>query len=174
MNELMAIKDIEQNILLLRGQRVMIGTDLAVLYGVKTKVLNQAVSRNRDRFPEDFMFQLTKEEKKEVVTNCDHLGRLKYTPYLPYAFTEHGAVMLANVLNSPMAVKASIQVVRAFVNLRKMLASNAVLAAKLIKLEKKYDKQFQVVFKAIYKLMETDSKKRKIGFKREKFTPLDK
>jgi hypothetical protein len=120
------------------------------------------------------MFQLTKEEKKEVVTNCDHLGRLKYTPYLPYAFTEHGAVMLANVLNSPMAVKASIQVVRAFVNLRKMLASNAVLAAKLIKLEKKYDKQFQVVFKAIYKLMETDSKKRKIGFKREKFTPLDK
>ena len=118
--------------------------------------------------PEDFMFQLTKKEKEEVVTNCDHLNKLKYSPYLPYAFTEHGVVMLANALNSPVAVKASVQIVRAFVRLRKMLSSNASLARKVKALEKKYDEQFKVVFEAIYNLMETSkTKKRKIGFKRE-------
>ena len=121
-----------------------------------------------DRFPEDFMIQLTENEKEEVVTNCDHLKRLKYSPYLPYAFTEHGVVMLANDLNSPVAVNASVQIVRAFVRLREMLSSNASLARKVKALEKKYDKQFKVVFEAIYNLMETpETKKRKIGFRRE-------
>jgi len=119
------------------------------VYGVLTKVLNQAVKRNKERFPVDFMFQLTKEEKDAVVTNCDHLKRLKFSPNLPHAFTEHGAIMLATILNSPVAVQSSIQVVRAFVRLRQMLASNAELARKLDTLEKKYDTQFKVVFDAI-------------------------
>ena len=160
---------VDRAILLIRGEKVMLASDLAGLYGVPTKVLNQAVRRNRERFPGDFMIQLTKEEKEEVVTNCDHLERLKYSPYLPYAFTEHGAVMLANVLNSPIAVTASIQVVRAFVRLRKMLASNEVLSRKLNALENKYDSQFKTVFDAIRALMvPPEKKKRKIGFNREK------
>ena len=130
----------------------MLDADLAELYGVLTKVLNQAVKRNKERFPVDFMFQLTKEEKDEVVTNCDHLKRLKFSPTLPHAFTEHGAIMLATILNSPIAVQASIQVVRAFVRLRQMLASNADLARKLDTLERKYDAQFKVVFDAIRQL----------------------
>ena len=162
------IGHVERSIILIRGEKVMLDTDLASIYGVTTKVLNQAVKRNRDRFPEDFMFQLTKKEKEEVVTNCDHLNYLKYSPFLPYAFTEHGAVMLANVLNSPVAVKASIQVVRAFVRLRTMLASNTALARKIRAMEKRYDEQFKVVFEAIYKLMEPPKKERpKIGFKRD-------
>jgi hypothetical protein len=168
MNKIIPLDVIERRIFLLRKQKVMLDADLAALYGVTTKVLNQAVKRNPDRFPEDFMFQLTKKEKEEVVTNCDHLNKLKYSPYLPYAFTEHGVVMLANALNSPVAVKASVQIVRAFVRLRKMLSSNASLARKVKALEKKYDQQFKVVFEAIYNLMETSkTKKRKIGFKRD-------
>ena len=168
MDKPVSLDVIEKRILLVRGQKVMIDADLALLYGVQTRVLNQAVRRNRDRFPEDFMFQLTKDEKTEVVTNCDHLKNLKYSPYLPHAFTEHGAVMLANILNSPSAVQASIQVVRAFVRLRKLLSSNADLARKVKSLEKKYDEQFRVVFEAIYKLMEPaeNKKKGKIGFNR--------
>jgi hypothetical protein len=164
-----AIEKIEHSILLIRGEKVMVDADLAILYGVSTKALNQAVRRNKDRFPEEFMFQLNKEEKAEVVTNCDHLKRLKYSPNLPNVFTEHGAIMLATVLNSTMAVHASIQIVKTFVRLRKMLASNAQLARKIKIMEKKYDEQFSVVFEAIYKLMETpEKKKRKTGFKREK------
>lgn len=98
------------------------------------------------------MFQLTKAEKEEVVTNCDHLKRLKFSPNLPYAFTEHGAIMLATVLNSPVAVQTSIQIVKAFVRLRQMLASNAELMRKMTELEKKYDAQFKAVFEAIYEL----------------------
>jgi len=99
---------IEQSILVIRGEKVMLDADLAVLYGVTTKRLNEQVKRNRDRFPKDFIFQLTEREKREVVANCDHLKRLKFSLGLPYAFTEHGAIMLATVLNSPIAVKASI------------------------------------------------------------------
>src|SRR3990172_1168859 len=108
---------IENWILLIRGQKVMLDADLAALYGVTTKRLNEQVKRNRGRFPEDFMFQLTEREKGEVVANCDHLKRLKFSPNLPYAFTEHGAIMLATVLNSPVAVQTSIQIVKAFVRL---------------------------------------------------------
>jgi len=149
---LVPMERIERAIFVIRRQKVMLDADLAELYGVLTKVLNQAVKRNKERFPVDFMFQLTKEEKDEVVTNCDHLKRLKFSPTLPHAFTEHGAIMLATILNSPIAVQASIQVVRAFVRLRQMLASNADLARKLDTLERKYDAQFKVVFDAIRQL----------------------
>ena len=94
---------------MIRGQKVMLDTDLADLYKILTKALNQAVKRNKDRFPREFVFQLTKREKAEVVTNCDHHRRLKFSRTLPYAFTEHGSLMLANVLNSPVAVHLNIQ-----------------------------------------------------------------
>jgi hypothetical protein len=109
----------------------MIDADLAALYGVTTKRLKEQVRRNPDRFPRDFMFELTSEEKFGVVVNCDHLARLRFSPYLPYAFTEHGALTLANVLNSPGAVQVSVQIVRTFVRLREMLLSNIELARKL-------------------------------------------
>ncbi|MBI5826558.1 MAG: ORF6N domain-containing protein [Deltaproteobacteria bacterium] len=160
------VERIENSILLIRAHKVMLDADLAELYGVPTKALNQAVKRNKDRFPQDFMFQLTKAEKEKVVTNCDHLKRLKFSPNLPYAFTEHGAIMLATVLNSPVAVQTSIQIVKAFVRLRQMLQSNAELMKKMTGLEKKYDEQFKVVFQAIYELMKPpEPKRRSIGFK---------
>ena len=165
MEALVPVEVIEGKILLIRGQKVMVDADLAELYGVPTKVLNQAVKRNKKRFPIDFMFQLTQEEKYKVVTNCDHLKKLKFSPTLPYAFTEHGAIMLATILSSPIAVQASIQVVRAFVKLREMLTAHKDLARKLDKMEKKYDSQFKVVFDAIRQLMApSEPKSRKIGF----------
>ena len=144
----------------------MLDSDLAEVYGVTTKRLNEQVKRNRERFPGDFMFQLTTEEKSEVVANCDHLKSLKYSPTLPYAFTEHGAIMLASVLNSVVAVRASLQVVRAFVRLREILATHKELARKLHELENKYDAQFRVVFDAIRQLMEPPASgpKKRIGF----------
>ena len=169
MKAFIPVERIENSIILIRSEKIMLDADLAILYGVSTKRLNEQVKRNRDRFPKDFMFQLTENEKAEVVANCDHLKRLKFSPNLPYAFTEHGAIMLAAILNSPVAVQASIQVVRAFVKLRQMVASNAELARKLHALEKKYDAQFKVVFDAIRQLMSPPETKKKgqIGFKRE-------
>jgi hypothetical protein len=165
MNELVPVERIENKILLLRGQKIMIDADLALLYNIPTKVLKQAVKRNIDRFPEDFMFELTEDEKLDVVTNCDHLKKLKFSPYLPYAFTEHGVLMLANVLNSQRAIKVSLQIVRTFVRLRQLLSSNIELARKLETLEKKYDEQFRVVFEAIRQLLIPPEKpKRPIGF----------
>jgi hypothetical protein len=156
---------IERAILSIRGEKVMLDADLASIYGVTTKRLNEQVKRNPTRFPSDFMFQLTETEKAVVVANCDHLTRLKFSPYLSYAFTEHGVLMLANVLNSERAAQTSVQVVRAFVKLRQMLASNAELARKLAAMEKKYDAQFKVVFDAIRQLMSPPAKpKREIGF----------
>jgi hypothetical protein len=131
----------------------MLDADLASLYGVSTRALNQAVKRNRERFPEDFMFRLTEAEKAEVITNCDHLRPLRFSPSLPHAFTEHGAIMLASLLNTRIAVQASVQVVRAFVRLREILATHKDLARELRELEKKYDAQFKVVFDAIRALM---------------------
>ena len=162
---LIPLDHIEKRILLIRRQKVMLDADLADLYGVSTKRLKEQVRRNLDRFPADFMFELTPEEKSEVVANCGHLKNLKFSPYLPYAFTEHGALMLANVLNSKKAVQVSVQIVRTFVRLREMLASNADLARKLEMLEKKYDQQFKVVFEAIRQLLAPPEKpKRRIGF----------
>ena len=159
------VERIERAILSIRGEKVMLDSDLAELYGVLTGALNQAVKRNLGRFPPDFMFRLTEAEKAEVVTNCDNLAKLRFSPHLPYAFTEHGALMLANVLNSERAAQTSVQVVRAFVRLRQMLASNAELARKLDAMEKKYDAQFKVVFDAIRQLMSPpEPKRREIGF----------
>ena len=145
-------------------------TTLPIMFDVPTKVLNQAVKRNLDRFPDDFMFQLTEKEKAEVVTNCDHLRKLKYSPNLPYAFTEYGAIMAANILNSKKAVKASVHIVRAFVRLREMLVAHKDLARKLAEMERKYDAQFRVVFEAIRQLMEPPEKpeppRPRIGFHR--------
>jgi len=167
MKELLKQNRIENKILFIRGRRVIVDQDLAVLYGVETKVLNQAVKRNIDRFPEDFMFRLTEKEKKEVVTNCDHLEKLKFSPVLPNVFTEYGLLMAANVLNSSRAVKVSIQIVRVFAQLRRLLITHEVLRRKIGEMEKKYDYQFKVVVDAIESLT-TESKKprRRIGFHR--------
>jgi hypothetical protein len=158
---------IERAILLIRGQKVMLDADLAELYGVSTRRLNEQVRRNRSRFPLDFMFQLTSEEKAKVVANCDHLNRLKFSPVLPFAFTEHGAIMVASILNTERAVEVSVFVVRAFVKLREMLATHKDLARRLDELEKKYDTQFKIVFDAIRELMkppEAPAPRKKIGF----------
>ncbi len=165
-------QQIEKAILIIRGKRVMLDTDLATLYGVPTKRLNEQVKRNIDRFPEDFMFQLTRQEKSEVVAFCDHLYRLKFSPTLPYAFTEHGAIMAANVLKSERAVKVSIQVVRTFVKLREMLATHKEMAGKLTELEKRldaHDVDIRNLVIAIRQLMALPVKpKRRIGFHSDK------
>jgi hypothetical protein len=157
---------IEQAILLVRGEKVMLDADLARLYGVPTKVLLQAVRRNGARFPEDFMFQLTAEEsanlRSQIVTSrSGHGGRR----YASYAFTEHGVAMLSSVLRSGRAIQVSIAIVRAFVRLRRLLASHAALARKLEALEKRYDAQLKVVFDAIRELMGPPARpSRRIGF----------
>ncbi|RJP33505.1 MAG: ORF6N domain-containing protein [Candidatus Omnitrophota bacterium] len=167
----MPVEIIERKIFLIRGQKVMIDRDLAELYCVETRVLNQAVRRNLDRFPEDFMFQLTKEEADSLRSQFVILksSRGKHSKYLPYAFTEQGVAMLSSVLNSDRAVHVNIEIMRAFVKLRQMLASNEELARKLDALEKKYDEQFKVVFNAIWELMKPpEPKRRQIGFHSEK------
>lgn len=159
---------IQELILELRSNKVMIDSDLAKLYGVSTKALNQAVKRNLNRFPQDFMFKLTKEEKTELVTNCDQFKQLKYSSSLPNAFTEHGVLMLASVLNSEIAINTSIEIVKAFVKMREMLASNQELAKKINSIERKvlqHDTKFKAVFDAIRKLILLDSKDAKpVGF----------
>ena len=150
----------------LRGHKVMIDAALARVYGVTTKRLREQVRRNLDRFPADFMFQLTKEEHLEVAAFCGELNPLKFSRTRPYAFTEHGAIMLATILNSPIAVHASVQVVRAFVRLREILATHKDLARKLQELEKRYDHQFKAVYNTIRQLMTPPPlpPKKKIGF----------
>ena|ERR1035437_2499205 len=162
---------IEGKIFVLRGHRIMLDRDLAGLYGVETRVLNQAVRRNRDRFPDDFMFQLTLEEGKAVLLSRSQsvtLKRGQNIKYRPHVFTEHGAVMLANVLQSPVAVRAGIQVVRAFVHLRQLLATNQDLARKIEALERKvgkHDADLQAILNVLRKLLQpTPPAKRPIGF----------
>ena len=130
--KIISLEKIENRILLVRGEKILIDADLAEFYGVTTKRLNEQVKRNSARFPEDFIFQLNTDEKSQVVANCDHLEKLKYSRSLPYAFTEHGAIMVASILNSPMAVETSIFVVRAFIKLREMIAELLVLLKKLL------------------------------------------
>lgn len=156
---------IHDKILMIRGQKVMLDVDLAQLYAITTKRLNEQVKRNLSRFPADFMFQLDVTEKAEVVAICDHLKKLKFSHALPFAFTEHGAIMAANVLNSVRAVEMSVFVVRAFIQLREIMSSHTDLAKKLHSLEKKYDHQFKIVFDTIRELMAPPkSANRKIGF----------
>ena len=163
---------IENRILTMRGQKVMIDADLADLYGVQTKRLNEQVRRNRERFPDDFMFQLTQAEKDEVVANCDHLAKLKFAAALPLAFTEHGALMVSAILNTPRAVEVSVYVVRAFVQLREVLASNKELARQLKALEQRIEKKLGSHDQAIAGIIDTlrqlmsptTTAKRRIGF----------
>lgn len=145
---------IETRILTIRSRKVMLDHDLAKLYGVATKALNQAVKRNALRFPPDFMFQLSQEEKDEVVTICDHLQTLRFSPRLPYAFTELGVAMLSSMLNSEKAIQVNIQIMRTFVRLKEIMLTHKDLWIKIDAMEKKYDQQFQVVFKAIKMLLE--------------------
>ena len=154
-----------QEILFIRGKRVLLDSQLADIYKVETKRMNEAVRRNISRFPEEFMFQVTSEEWNNLKTQfatSSWGGKRK----LPFVFTEHGAVMLASVLNSEVAIKASIFVVRAFVQIRDYLATHKELAEKIEKLESKYDHQFAVVFDAIKQLFhEKNEPRREIGFK---------
>ncbi len=147
---------IDRAILIIRGKKVMLDSDLADIFGVKTSRLNEQVKRNRKRFPEDFMFQLTSDEKREVIANCDHLEKLKYSRTNPYAFTEHGTLMLANVLNTLTAIETSVLIVRAFVKLRELLSTHKEFERKILELESKYDKQFKLIFGAIRELMQQE------------------
>jgi hypothetical protein len=159
---------IERIIFLIRGQKIILDRDLADLYEVTTKALNQAVKRNERRFPPDFMFRLTKEEKKELVTNCDRFQTLKHSSVLPSAFTEQGVAMLSSVLNNERAIQVNVAIMRAFVRLRQLLGSHKELAHKLEELErhlKDHDKQIQTIFSAIRQLMvQPEPSRKQIGF----------
>jgi len=165
---LISIERLEKTIYLIRGEKVMLDRDLAELYEVQTKALNQAVRRNSDRFPDDFMFQLSEKEVAELNRSQFVTGSEKHRDprFRPYAFTEHGVAMLSTVLRSKRAIIVNIEIMRAFVKLRQLLASNAELSRRLDELESKYDKQFKVVFDAIRQLMATPVRNRKeIGFR---------
>jgi ORF6N domain len=159
---------IEKNIYLIHGEKVMLDRDLAELYQVQTKVLNQAVRRNLERFPADFMFQLSENEVAELNRSQIVTGSEKHRDprFRPYAFTEQGVAMLSSVLRSKRAITVNIEIMRAFVKLRQLLASNAELSRRLDELESKYDNQFRIVFDAIRRLMATPAEDRKeIGFR---------
>jgi hypothetical protein len=165
---IVSVGKIEQLIYLIRGNKVILDSDLANLYGVETRILKQAVRRNRKRFPDDFMFELTKEEDNSLRSQNVILKRGKHSKYLPFAFTEQGVAMLSSVLNSERAITVNIEIMRAFVRLREILSTHKDLKRKLIALEKKYDEQFQVVFEAIDVLMKEEKKpKQRIGFQVE-------
>ncbi|MCZ7626718.1 MAG: DNA-binding protein [Candidatus Methylomirabilota bacterium] len=163
---------IERSILMIRGERVMLDADLAELYGVETRVLVQAVKRNAERFPPDFAFELTAEEFN-ILRSQIVISRWGGRRYLPYAFTEHGIAMLSSVLHSPRAVRANIEIMRAFIRLRRMLASHQDLAKRLDELEQRYDAQFKTVFDAIRALMtNSDKPRRSIGFRVEEMAAM--
>ncbi|WP_309641210.1 ORF6N domain-containing protein [Flavobacterium sp.] len=159
-------------ILFIRNQKIMIDSDLAELFGVPTKRLNEQVKRNSNRFPENFMFQLTQIEKEQVVANCDHLRKLKFSSTLPYAFTEHGTMMLANVINSEKAVETSIRIIEVFVKMRDYLSDNAVIKSELEAIKKKlvnHDKNIELVFSYLDELIdkqELKTERIRIGYKR--------
>ena len=169
MQSIIPVEIIEQKIFLIRGHKVILDTDLAQLYGVESKILNQAVKRHIKRFPADFMFQLTNQEfinlRSQSVTSSVWGGRR----YAPYAFTEQGVAMLSSVLNSERAIEVNILIMRSFVKLREMISTHKDLAKKLEDLEQKYDSQFKMVFDAIRQLMTPPEPKNKraIGFGRE-------
>ena len=170
----MEIEILQQKIYEIRGQRVMLDYDLAELYEVETRVLNQAVKRNIDRFPKEFRFQLNKDEIQELVTNCDRFNSLKHSINLPYAFTEHGVAMLSNILKSKKARQTSILIVRAFIKFKEFTFNYIELSTQLKQLETKYDKQFDDIFEAINYLLKKDNQikqqaeRKKIGFKSDK------
>jgi hypothetical protein len=160
---------IEDRILLIRGEKVIIDADLSEFYGVPTKRLNEQVKRNINRFPDDFMFQLSADEKAEVVANCDHLNNLKHSKSLPYAFTEHGAIMAASVLNSSRAIDVSVYIVRAFVKIRKMIAGQKELQQQICRIERHltdHDDQILELINLIKQLLDPalPPERRRIGF----------
>jgi membrane-associated protease RseP (regulator of RpoE activity) len=160
------IERVEQSIYLIRGHKVMLDRDLAALYGVETRSLNQAVKRNTERFPEDFMFELAREEVMRIsqIVISSKTPDIKYSKRV-FAFTEQGVAMLSGILKSPRAVEVNIAIMRTFVKLRRMLESSEDLSRKLAELESKYDEQFRVVFEAIHELMiPPEPKKNPIGF----------
>ncbi len=166
--ELVPAEFVERRILSIRGHNVIIDADLAELYGVETKVLNQAVRRHHDRFPEGFLFQLSHDEKQKVVTGCDHLANLRFSPHLPLAYTEYGAIMVANVLNSQRAIEMSVFVVRVFVRLRSILSSQVEMLRKLEELENKvgeHDEALRSIVAAIRGLAAPTGRTSKIGFR---------
>ena len=157
---------------MIRSEKVMLDSDLAEFYGVATKRLNEQVKRNKDRFPEDFVFRLTEEERSEVVAKCDHLLKLKYSPTLPYAFTEHGALMAASVLSTQRAVEMSVFVVRAFVAMRQAIIQHKQLADRLAQLEQRltdHDSKILELVEAIRQLMAPAEvpRMRRIGFQQD-------
>ncbi len=155
---------IRESILVIRGLRVMLDRDLALLYGVETRVLNQAVKRNFERFPSDFMFELTRDEIRNISQFVICSSGFKHAPR-SYAFTEQGVAMLSGILNSKRAIEVNVAIMRTFVQLRNILATHEDLARKLNELEKKYDEQFSIVFDAIRQIMKPPvSPKKKIGF----------
>lgn len=164
---------ISSRILLIRGQKVMIDTDIAALYEVATKRLNEQVKRNISRFPSSFMFELTKEEKNHVVANCDHLEKLKFSPVLPKVFTEHGIMMVANVLTSERAIQVTIQIIEVFVKMRAMLTDNLNVQLEIAGIKKKltnHSKNIELVFNYLDELMEkkeNEQPRTKIGYKKE-------
>ena len=164
------------HIISVRGQRVIIDSDLANLYGIKTKRLKEQVKRNNERFPSDFVLQLTKAERDEVVAKCDHLNKLRFSSTLPLAFTEHGAIMAATILNSKIAIETSILVVRAFIHAREIIAEHSELKQRLDRLEERVargfrdtEEELQAVRFAIDQLMNPPSSgsKKPIGFGRK-------
>jgi len=168
--DIVIVDQIEPKILTIRGHKVLLDNDLAALYGVATKRLNEQVKRNHARFPPAFMFALTPEEKAEVVANCDHLSKLKFSPKLPNVFTEHGVVMAASILNTPRAVEVNIFVVQVFVKLRQFAMKHQEILKKLADLERKVganDEAIQHILLALRQLMTPpvqSSPKRRIGF----------
>ena len=162
------MESIENKILVIREQKVMLDRDLAELYGVSTKRLNEQVKRNIKRFPTEFMFRLSKKEKNELVAICDRFASLKHASSLPYAFNELGVAMLASILNSEQAININILIIKAFIKMRKAILDYKTLDKKIAGLEHKYDKKFKLVFQAINHMFTLDSKPKKIGFAREK------
>jgi len=161
---------IMNKIILIRGQKVMISNDLAELYSVTTKRLNEQVKRNIKRFPQHFMFQLNEQEKGKVVANCDHLQNIKYSPYLPYVFTEFGTIMLANILNCDRAIQVSLRIVEIYIKMRANILTNKDLMLKMEQLEKRVgsqDVRIVLVFKYLNKFVDVQEKPRKrVGYKR--------
>jgi hypothetical protein len=168
MNELIPIERIENRIFLIKGQKVMLDRDLAELYEVSTKRLNEQVKRNIGRFPKDFMFQLSQQEKEELVANCDHLKELKYSYQMPYAFTEQGIAMLSSVLNSERAIRVNIMIMRAFVKIRSFLSTHKELAEQFKQLAgrvDRHDEAIDTIVKAIERMLVVEEKpKKRIGF----------
>ena len=169
-------KPLESMILTVHGNKVLLDLDLAGIYGVSTKRLNEQVKRNIERFPKDFIFQLSAEEKEEVVAICDHLQKLKYSPYLPYAFTEHGEVMLASVLNNERAIRVNVQIVRIYLKLREIMLSNKDVLLEFEKIKQQvsnHDEKILSILEYLARLNNRtqqesrDSPVKRIGFRTE-------